>query len=145
MQKTSEVTAMEINNLFSSIKNNADKIGAIMGFVYDQNFSVNIMDIFWQASHGNIHLPDMGTVINRLIAEKGTSIAMTYLAGYILDEVKLPIVGGYGEALKKAAIGYAAGATAGLILWHSTHSETVPSPFNGGQGNGGGSQPGYGY
>ena len=130
---------MELNNIFGSIKNNADKIGAILGFVYDANFQTNIMDIFYQASHGNVHLPDMGTVINRLITEKGQSIVMTYLAGYILDELKLPIVGGYGGALKKAALGYAAGATAGLILWHSTHSETVPSPFNIGQGNSGNS------
>ena len=47
--------------------------------------------------------------------------AMMYVAGYIIDELNPPMIGKYGGAIKKFAVGYGAGSYIQKIMWGATH------------------------
>lgn len=126
------------NNFLSKIESNADKIAAIAGFLfYDQNGVLNVLDSINNALAGNIHLPDLKAAFESFqrTGKLGT-VLTTFIAGYAIDELDLPMIGRFGKPLQKAAIGYGLGSAALLLLTSSTHSPAIGASL-GNSGSGG--------
>jgi len=116
---------VNLDNILGGVTKNADKLGGLLGFLTGspRGFA-DITSIVDNIIQGNIHAPDIGEVFHFLASEPFVKTGiMTWIAGYIISELKLPIVGKFGTPLQKFGMAYAAGAVANKLLYHSTHSD----------------------
>jgi len=119
------VIAMNFNNLSGTLTRNADKIGAILGFVTGnpQGFA-GVESIIENVISGNIHAPDLKEAFHYLATEPFVKTGIiTALIGYILKESGLKGISKFGVPLQKFGVSYAMGSVTQKILWHSTHSD----------------------
>jgi hypothetical protein len=144
---------MDIDNIFSKIEGNADKLGALLGFFGGaSNFAKpwgtdtmsmlqkNITDLLSQP-----HIPDLGHMLHDMTAgyTKQTLFAAitAWIGGYALKEVDMdPQITKMGNALSKAGFG----AILGLLAYNAmAYSGSWHSDGGADGSSGGGSHVGY--
>lgn len=122
MQKIEAIDMMELNNIFGSIQQNADKVGLLLGFFTGSPNGLNdVQAIIQEAMAGHIHMPNIGDTLKELPMDMMMTGAWAWIIGYIAEEAKLPIIGRYGTALQKAGFGYMTGVVAQKLAWKATH------------------------
>lgn len=132
---------MDVGNIFGKLEGNADKLGALLGFLGGASDTAkmwggqtaltmlqqNITDLMKDP-----HIPNLSNVLGDLTGGYQRNTFMTALAawigGYALQEVDIdPTITKLGRALNKAGFGALLGVTAYAIVqrsgtWHSPNN-----------------------
>jgi hypothetical protein len=120
-----------LNGIGGKIADNADKLGMVAGLMAGTTGGFNdILSIIDEVTQGHIHLPNLGqigTVYKPFLVQS----LIAYIAGEVVQELNLPLIGKFGGALKKAAIGYGSTSFALHVAYYSTHASEGSDPVKG--------------
>jgi len=119
---------MILDSMVSGIANNADKLAAIAslfapwsGYPQMTNLQI-ILESIQYAGAGQIHEPHLDSFQNFLNGKAPMNAAMAYVAGMLIEDFKVPVIGKYGKAISKAAVGYIATQLITTLARSMTHS-----------------------
>jgi len=138
---------MNVSGIVSKLASKADLAGGLLGFATGSSAGFgDVQSSFENLLAGQAHIPDVGEMIQSYLAEPYFKNALyLYLFGWFASEMKLPAVGKYGNAIKKFAQAYGAGAFLNKALWSSTHSDEGSNPGGNGFSRGLGGTVNYDY
>ena len=138
---------VNVTGVISGVLKNTDKLGGLLGFLTGspQGFG-DVQSSLENIMKGNVHLPDIAQTFGSMAAEPYVKNGiLVWICGYIMQELKLPILSKYGAPLSKFGLAYAAGAAAQKLLWNCTHSDQGSDPTKRGGSNFGGMTATYPY
>ena len=121
---------VNISGIVSKVAGKADLIGGLLGFATGSMGGFNdVKSSIENVMQGQIHIPDVGRMLDWWFKQPYLKNALyLWAAGFAAQELKLPVVAKYGNAMKKFAEAYAGGSFANHVLWWSTHSDQGSSP-----------------
>lgn len=120
---------MNLSGITGNLTRNADKIGLIAGFVGQLNGVDGVFEVISQATKGNVHLPDIGTMLGGMSQSGHFKTGITAaIAGYVIDEFAPNGFKKYGKVLSDAGIGYVEGTLAAYVVYSMTHGNQGSNP-----------------
>lgn len=121
---------MNVKGVLTGVMKNTDKIGGLLGFLTGSMHGFeDVQSSVENILAGQVHMPDIKEFFSTIASEPFVKNGvMLWIIGYVMKELKLPIVSKYGNPLSKFGLAYAGGAAAQKLLWLSTHSDQGSDP-----------------